>query len=66
MYFFKRRSMVAIVICISLGLFLFTYELTEFNAFGFMLVMLAAFTSGLRWTLAQSITQKHELGMILD
>lgn len=56
--------MVAIVICISLGLFLFTYELTEFNAFGFMLVMLAAFTSGLRWTLAQSITQKHELGMI--
>lgn len=50
------------MLCISVGLFLFTYELTEFNTFGFVLVMVAAFTSGLRWTLAQSITQKHELG----
>lgn len=58
-----QRSIILVVSCISLGLFLFTYHSTQFHLFGFTLVMLASFSSGLRWTLAQSVTQKHELGL---
>lgn len=52
------------VILIACGLFLFTYHYTEFHAFGFLLIMLASFLSGLRWTITQLITQKHELGKV--
>jgi len=58
-----RCSLVGVVILIACGLFLFTYHYTEFNALGFFLVMLASFLSGLRWTITQLITQKHELGL---
>ena len=56
--------MLPVVLCISTGLFLFTYHSTQFHLFGFIIVLIASFNSGLRWTLAQTITQKHQLGMI--
>ncbi|UJR27562.1 hypothetical protein I4U23_008844 [Adineta vaga] len=58
-----RCSLIGVVVLIACGLFLFTYHYTEFHAFGFLLVMVASFLSGLRWTITQLITQKHELGL---
>ncbi|XP_049811761.1 solute carrier family 35 member C2 isoform X1 [Schistocerca nitens] len=59
----KSWSLVAIVLMISSGLFLFTYKATQFSLEGFMITLLASFMSGLRWTLAQLIMQKSELGL---
>ena len=56
--------MIGVVSLIACGLFLFTYHYTEFHAFGFGLIMIASFLSGLRWTITQLITQKHELGKV--
>ncbi|CAL1529336.1 unnamed protein product [Lymnaea stagnalis] len=65
--FFKlekfRWSLVLVVVFIFLGLFLFTYHSTQFNLQGFILVMSASMLSGLRWTLAQIVLQKHEIGL---
>nr|KAG5704526.1 hypothetical protein BaRGS_003837 [Batillaria attramentaria] len=36
---------------------------TQFNMEGFVMVMLASILSGLRWTLAQIVLQKHEIGL---
>ena len=55
--------MIFIVLCISCGLLLFTYHSTEFHLFGFLLVMMASISAGLRWTTAQKVTQKKELGL---
>jgi len=55
--------LAVVAICISIGLLLFTYHSTEFNLFGFILVMIASLLSGLRWTLAQIVTQKNEIGL---
>lgn len=52
------------VALIASGLFLFTYHYTDFDALGFFLIMFASFLSGLRWTITQLITQKHELGTV--
>jgi len=56
-------SLVAIILLIASGLFLFTFESTAFNAEGFILALTASALSGLRWTLAQILTQKQELGL---
>lgn len=56
-------SMSAIVVLISGGLFVFTYESTTFNMLGFLMALTAALTSGLRWTLSQVLMQKKELGL---
>lgn len=58
-----RWSLIFVVILIATGLFLFVYEATQFNLEGFILVLIAAFIGGLRWTLSQILTQKHELGL---
>ena len=50
---------------ISGGLFLFTYHSTQFNLEGFIMVLSASVLSGLRWTLAQIVTQKNEIGKIM-
>ena len=42
---------------------MFTYHATAFDTEGFVLVMVASFLSGLRWTLAQIVTQKNDIGM---
>ncbi|XKL66977.1 hypothetical protein PGB90_010397 [Kerria lacca] len=52
-----------IVSMISGGLFLFTYESTQFNTAGFFLVLLASFMSGLRWSMTQFIMQQANLGL---
>jgi solute carrier family 35 protein C2 len=48
---------------ISSGLVMFTYKSTDFNLVGFVLCLLASFTSGIRWTMAQLIMQKSKLGL---
>jgi len=58
-----RWSLVIVTILISTGLFLFVFQMTQFNWFGFILVISAAATGGLRWTLSQMLTQKQELGL---
>ncbi|KAK7066463.1 hypothetical protein SK128_010420 [Halocaridina rubra] len=58
-----RCSVVLLVVLIAGGLFLFTYKYTQFNLFGFLLVILASLLSGLRWTLSQLVMQKSELGL---
>nr|CAD7410417.1 unnamed protein product [Timema cristinae] len=56
-------SLVMIVLMIALGLFLFTYESTQFDVGGFFLILTASFMSGLRWTLAQLLMQKSKMGL---
>lgn len=58
-----RWSLIFVVMFISCGLFLFTYHSTQFNLEGFMMVLSASVLSGLRWTLAQIVTQKSEIGL---
>ncbi|XP_045616259.2 solute carrier family 35 member C2 isoform X2 [Procambarus clarkii] len=58
-----RCSVVILVVLITSGLFLFTYKYTQFNLFGFLLVITASLLSGLRWTLSQLVMQKSELGL---
>ncbi|ELT88792.1 hypothetical protein CAPTEDRAFT_123243 [Capitella teleta] len=57
-----RWSLISIIGCISLGLFMFTYDSTQFHLLGFLLVFSASFLSGLRWTLSQLVMQKSKLG----
>lgn len=59
----KTWSLFLTVMMISGGLLLFTYKAAQFNAVGFFLVLFASFCSGLRWTLAQLVMQKSELGL---
>lgn len=54
---------VAIVLSISTGLFMFTYESTQFDLKGFTLVLIASALSGIRWTTAQKVTQQSVYGL---
>ncbi|KAJ8302490.1 hypothetical protein KUTeg_018886 [Tegillarca granosa] len=58
-----RCSLVFVVIFISSGLFMFTYHSTQFNLEGFLMVLSASILSGVRWTLAQIVTQRNEIGL---
>ncbi|XP_013078932.2 solute carrier family 35 member C2-like isoform X1 [Biomphalaria glabrata] len=58
-----RWSLLFVVFFIFTGLFLFTFRSTQFNLKGFILVMTASVLSGLRWTLAQMVLQKNEIGL---
>uniref|UniRef100_A0A4D5RVX6 Putative solute carrier family 35 member c2 n=3 Tax=Ixodes scapularis TaxID=6945 RepID=A0A4D5RVX6_IXOSC len=42
---------------------MFTYQSTQFNTEGFFLVLSASFLAGLRWTLAQLVMQRKEVGL---
>lgn len=55
--------LILVVLLISSGLFMFTYESTQFNLEGFLMVLLASFIGGIRWTLTQVLMQKAELGL---
>lgn len=59
----RRCSLVFIVLLIALGLFMFTYQSTQFNTEGFLLVLSASFLAGLRWTLAQLVMQRKDVGL---
>ncbi|CAH0546770.1 unnamed protein product [Brassicogethes aeneus] len=56
-------SLCGIVGMITTGLLLFTYKATQFNLLGFLLLLLASISSGLRWTCVQILLQKSKLGM---
>ncbi|XP_028849272.1 solute carrier family 35 member C2 [Denticeps clupeoides] len=56
-------SLILVVLLIASGLFMFTYESTQFNLEGFILVLMASFLGGIRWTLTQLLMQKAELGL---
>ncbi|KAK7114212.1 solute carrier family 35 member C2-like [Littorina saxatilis] len=58
-----RLFQVFVVIFIAVGLFMFTFQSTQFNLEGFIMVMSASALSGLRWTLAQMVLQKNEIGL---
>uniref|UniRef100_A0A0K8TQP9 Putative solute carrier family 35 member c2 n=1 Tax=Tabanus bromius TaxID=304241 RepID=A0A0K8TQP9_TABBR len=59
----KSWSLVTIVVMIASGLFMFTYKSTQFDVVGFLFLLLASFTSGIRWSFAQLIMQKSKLGL---
>ncbi|XP_017881367.1 solute carrier family 35 member C2-like isoform X1 [Ceratina calcarata] len=59
----KSWSLTCIVVMISVGLFMFTYKSTQFEIFGFVICLLASFSSGIRWTMSQLIMQKSKFGM---
>jgi solute carrier family 35 protein C2 len=52
-----------VVLLISTGLFLFTYQSQQFDLTGFLLVELAALCGGLRWAVSQFVMQRDELGL---
>ncbi|XP_030624518.1 solute carrier family 35 member C2 [Chanos chanos] len=55
--------LILVVLLISVGLFMFTLKSTQFNLEGFIMVLLASFIGGIRWTLTQLLMQKAELGL---
>ncbi|XP_040907762.1 solute carrier family 35 member C2 [Toxotes jaculatrix] len=55
--------LILVVLLISSGLFMFTFQSTQFNLEGFIMVLLASFIGGIRWTLTQLLMQKAELGL---
>ncbi|XP_018332587.1 solute carrier family 35 member C2 isoform X2 [Agrilus planipennis] len=59
----KSWSLCFIVVMISTGLLLFTYKATHFNIVGFVLVLLASMSSGVRWTCVQLLLQKSHIKM---
>ncbi|KAG5889718.1 hypothetical protein JTB14_010192 [Gonioctena quinquepunctata] len=59
----KSWSLSGIVFMITTGLILFTYKSTQFNALGFILLLLASIASGIRWTCIQLLLQKSKMGM---
>ncbi|RDD47281.1 Solute carrier family 35 member C2 [Trichoplax sp. H2] len=59
----QKASQISVVALVSGGLLLFTYQSTDFNLFGFILVLSASFIGGLRWALAQTILQKESVGL---
>lgn len=59
----KSWSLCFIVTMISLGLALFTYKATQFNAAGFSLLLVASAASGVRWSCTQLLLQRSHMGM---
>ncbi|CAH8668845.1 unnamed protein product [Schistosoma rodhaini] len=59
----KRPSLAIIVILITCGLFMFSYESTQFDYIGFLLVLAASFLSGIRWSFTQLIVQGQCYGL---
>uniref|UniRef100_UPI0037E94F4A collagen alpha-1(XX) chain-like isoform X2 n=1 Tax=Semicossyphus pulcher TaxID=241346 RepID=UPI0037E94F4A len=55
--------LIVVVLLIACGLFMFTFESTQFNLEGFIMVLMASFLGGIRWTLTQVLMQKAELGL---
>ncbi|KAJ8975318.1 hypothetical protein NQ317_000497 [Molorchus minor] len=59
----KSWSLCGIVMMITIGLMLFTYKSTQFDFLGFILLLLASASSGVRWTCVQLLLQKPKMGM---
>ncbi|XP_065064693.1 solute carrier family 35 member C2-like [Rhopilema esculentum] len=58
-----RPALIIVVGLIAGGLLMFTYESTQFNAFGFFIALTASAVSGIRWTTVQLLMQKEALGL---
>ncbi|CAH9107431.1 unnamed protein product [Cuscuta europaea] len=56
-------KLFGIIFIISIGILLTVAKETEFQFWGFILVMLAAFMSGFRWTMTQILLQKETYGL---
>nr|GMC70369.1 probable sugar phosphate/phosphate translocator At1g06470 [Ipomoea batatas]GMC72704.1 probable sugar phosphate/phosphate translocator At1g06470 [Ipomoea batatas]GMC76795.1 probable sugar phosphate/phosphate translocator At1g06470 [Ipomoea batatas]GME13017.1 probable sugar phosphate/phosphate translocator At1g06470 [Ipomoea batatas] len=56
-------KLFGIILIISVGILLTVAKETEFQFWGFILVMLAAFMSGFRWTMTQILLQKETYGL---
>ncbi|XP_031618621.1 solute carrier family 35 member C2 [Contarinia nasturtii] len=59
----KSWLLMVTVVLISTGLCMFTYKSTQFNTLGFFFLIFASMISGIRWTFAQLIMQKSNLGL---
>ncbi|XP_011204645.2 solute carrier family 35 member C2 [Bactrocera dorsalis] len=59
----KSCFLIFIVGLIAIGLFMFTYEAADFNTLGFIFLLLASLSSGIRWSFAQFVMQKSKLGL---
>jgi len=57
------KSLILVVLLISVGLFLFTFNSSQFDMFGFVIALIAALFSGLRWTTTQLLMQKKSMGL---
>ncbi|EEF36488.1 Triose phosphate/phosphate translocator, non-green plastid, chloroplast precursor, putative [Ricinus communis] len=56
-------KLLGIIMVISVGVLLTVAKETEFEFWGFVLVMLAAVMSGFRWCMTQILLQKEEYGL---
>ncbi|KAI4308047.1 hypothetical protein L6164_031165 [Bauhinia variegata] len=56
-------KLTAIILIISIGILLTVAKETEFQPWGFILVMLAAVMSGFRWCMTQILLQKEAYGL---
>lgn len=56
-----KWSNVGVIVTVGFGTFLFTFGATDFNAFGFTLVLCASVLGGARWALAQYVMEKKDL-----
>nr|CAH8868924.1 unnamed protein product [Trichobilharzia regenti] len=59
----KRPSLIIVVVLITCGLFMFSYESTQFDYIGFLLVLSASFLSGIRWSFTQLLVQGQSYGL---
>uniref|UniRef100_A0A674BIW9 Solute carrier family 35 member C2 n=1 Tax=Salmo trutta TaxID=8032 RepID=A0A674BIW9_SALTR len=61
--FLQNPYLIVMVLLIANGLFMFTVKSTQLNMKGFIMILLASFIGGIRWTLTQVLIQKAELGL---
>lgn len=61
----ERRSwsLASIVVLISGGLVMFTYKASKFDPLGFVFVLIASLSSGVRWSFAQLLMQRSKMGL---
>ncbi|KAG0486704.1 hypothetical protein HPP92_008799 [Vanilla planifolia] len=56
-------KLLGIILVMSIGVLLTVAKETQFDAWGFVLVMLAAVMSGFRWSMTQILLQKESYGL---
>lgn len=59
----KSWSLASIVVLISGGLFMFTYKANKFDTLGFVFILIASLSAGIRWSFAQMLMQRSKLGL---
>lgn len=55
--------MATIVVLISGGLIMFTYKASQFDVLGFIFILIASLSAGIRWSFAQLLMQKSKMGL---